>query len=207
MAITFSIATTEIIVTSGQTEATCQEILNAARLFEEQFQMMGFDHIVDAGGKLPIGGGIFTEIVLSIRYPWTLRFEDEDIAHCKVTGGTLLAFDAIGDPRPVSTNYGLTISQSISGTLAVTGSGVTTQDKIDIALLSAAQTWAETEAITLLAQVLDVHQVETGRWRLDPTTFVMTFYAANGTDPLFEFDMKNSAGNPSVSDIFERVPK
>lgn len=123
MAITFSIPNTEIIVTTGQTEATCQEIHDAARLFSDEFRMMGFDHIVDASGKAPIGGAVFTEIVLAIRYPWTLRFEDEGIAHCKVSGGTLLAFDQVGDPRPVSTNFGLTISQSISGTLVVTGGG------------------------------------------------------------------------------------
>lgn len=131
MAITFSIPNTEIIVTSGQTEATCQEVHDAARLFESQFQMMGYDWIVDAGGKLVIDAvnGIFTEIVLVVRYPWTLRFEDEDIAHCKVSGGTLLAFDLAGDPRPVSTNFGLTINQSISGTLVVTGGGAGGDDE------------------------------------------------------------------------------
>lgn len=127
MAITFSIPTTEIVITSGQTEVLCQDILNAARVFEDQFMMMGFDHIVDAGGKLPIDlvGGIYTEIVLSVRYPWTIRFEDEDIAHCRVKGGTLLAFDQAGSPRPVSTNFGLTISQSISGVLVVAGGEAT----------------------------------------------------------------------------------
>jgi hypothetical protein len=131
VAITFSIPDTEIIVTSGTTEVSCQEILNAARVFEERFQMMGLDHIVDAGGKLPVdvAGGVYTEIVLSVRYPWTLRFEDENSAHCAVRGGTLLAFDQLGDPRPVSTNYGLTINQSISGTLVITGGGAGGDDK------------------------------------------------------------------------------
>lgn len=125
MAITFSIPDTEIIVTTGQVEATCQEIHDACREFEDEFRMMGYDHIVDAGGKLPIDvtAGIYTEIILSIRYPWTIRFEDEDSAHCKISGGTLLAFDQVGDPRPVSTNYGLTISQSVSGTLVISEGG------------------------------------------------------------------------------------
>lgn len=134
--ISFSIPNTEIIVVSGYSEATCQEIHDACREFEDEFQMMGLDHIVDAGGKLPIdvAQGIYTEIVLSIRYPWTLRFEDENTAHCKVSGGTLLAFDQFGDPRPVSTNYGLTISQSISGTLVETGvSGLTPTESAQLA--------------------------------------------------------------------------
>jgi hypothetical protein len=125
VAIEFSIPDTEIIVTTGTAEVSCQELLNAIREFEDEFIMMGFDHIADAGGKLPIdvAGGIYTEIVLSLRNPWTIRFEDEDIAHVAVRGGTLLAFDAVGDPRPVSTNFGLTINQSISGTLVIAGAG------------------------------------------------------------------------------------
>lgn len=125
VAITFSIPDTEIVMTSGQTEVSCQELIDAIREFEDEFVMMGFDYIADAGGKLPIdvAGGVYTEIVLSIRYPWTIRFADEDIAHCVVRGGTLLAFDQVGDPRPVSTNFGLTINQSISGTLVTTGGG------------------------------------------------------------------------------------
>jgi hypothetical protein len=127
VAITFSIPDTEIIMTSGQTEVSCQELINAIRDFEDEFRMMGLDYIADAGGKLPIdvAGGVFTEIVLSIRYPWTIRFEDEDTEHCAVRGGTLLAFDQVGDPRPVSTNFGLTINQSVSGTLVSGGSGST----------------------------------------------------------------------------------
>jgi hypothetical protein len=123
MAITFSIPNTEIIMTSGQTEVSCQELLNAIRDFEDEFRMMGFGHIADASGKQPldVAGGIYTEIVLVLRNPWTIRFEDEAIAHVAVRGGTLLALDQVGDPRPVSTNFGLTINQSISGTLVVAG--------------------------------------------------------------------------------------
>jgi hypothetical protein len=136
MAITFSIPDTEIIVTTGQTEALCQDILNACREFEDEFVMMGLDHIADAGGKLPldIAAGIYTEIVLVIRYPWTIRFEDENSAHCVIKGGTILATDQIGDPRPVSTNYGLTINQSISGTLVISGGGSGGDDKTPFTL-------------------------------------------------------------------------
>lgn len=118
MAITFSIPNTEIIMTTGQTNVKVQDLVNEIRLFESTFQMMGLDYIIDAEGKAPLGDpGVFTEIVMTLRNPWTLRFEDEGAAHVSVSGGTTLAADALGDPRPVSTNFSLTISQSVSGTL------------------------------------------------------------------------------------------
>ena len=112
-------------MTTGTTTVTCQEIHDAARTFEDQFPMMGLDWIVDASGKAVIdpSSGLYTEIILTLRNPWTIRFEDESSAHCAVRGGTLLALDAGGDPRPVSTNYGLTINQSVSGTLIESGGG------------------------------------------------------------------------------------
>jgi hypothetical protein len=133
MAITFSIPDTEIIMTSGQTEVSCQDLLDAIREFEDEFMMMGLDWIADASGKTVIdpANGVYTEIVLALRDPWTIRFEDEDTAHCAVRGGTLVAFDAIGDPRPVSTNYGLTINQSVSGTLVISDGGGSPEDIAD----------------------------------------------------------------------------
>ena len=117
MAITFSIPDTEIIVTTGQVEALIQNLVNACREFEDEFQMMGQDHIIDAEGKAFLSPGVFTEIVMTLRNPWTIRFEDEATDYCAVRGGSILALDGVGAPRPVSTNPGLTINQSVSGVL------------------------------------------------------------------------------------------
>ena len=130
MAITFDIPNTEIFITTGQLNATAQDLYNASKLEESSFQMMGRDPICSAEGKAPLGGGIFTEIVLTLlegqEGPWTIRFADEATQFTSVTGGTFLATDGIGDPRPVTTNPSLTINQSISGVLVETGvSGLT----------------------------------------------------------------------------------
>ncbi len=118
MAITFSIQNTEIIMTTPQINVEVQDLVNAIRLFEDDFRMMSFDHIIDAEGKATLPGvGVFTEIVMTLRNPWTIRFEDEATAHVNVTGGTTLAVDAINDPRPVTTNFGITIAQAASGIL------------------------------------------------------------------------------------------
>jgi len=124
MAITFDIPNTEIIMTTGQTNVTVQNLVNAIRLFESSFQMMGRDYIIDTAGKANLGGGVYTEIIMTLRNPWTIRFEDEATAHTSITGGTTLAVDGAGDPRAVTTNPSLTINQSVSGTLVETGGDV-----------------------------------------------------------------------------------
>lgn len=124
-------------MTTGQTEVTAQDLLNEIRLFEDDFQMMANSKIANAGGKFPLGGGVFTEIILNLlegnEGPWTIRFEDEGSAHTKVTGGTFLATDSVGASRPVTTNFALTINQSVSGTLVETGvSGLTPDESVQL---------------------------------------------------------------------------
>lgn len=152
MAITFSIPNTEIVMTSGQTNVSVQDIINAARLFESTFSMMGQDHTLDADGKANLGGGVFTEIVMFLRDPWTLRFADEASAHTSVTGGTTLAFESDGvTPRPVTTNFALTINQSVSGTLVETEtSGLTPAES---AALTAIKTKTDQLAFTKANEV------------------------------------------------------
>lgn len=116
MAITFSIPNTEVIITTGQTTVTAQALVNAIREFEDDFVMMSNSKIIDASGKFPVGA-VFSEIILTLLNPWTIRFADEATAHTSITGGTFLATDAVGDARPVTTNFSLTVNQSISGTL------------------------------------------------------------------------------------------
>lgn len=137
MAIDSSIPNTEIIITTGQVEVTCQDLLNYIRTLEESFQMMSNNHIADASGKAPLGGGVFTEIVLTllqgIEGAWTIRFEDEASAHTKITGGTFLATDTNGDPRPPTTNYALTINQAVSGSIVETAaSGLTPSESTQL---------------------------------------------------------------------------
>lgn len=204
MAITFSIPTTEFIMTTGQTEALCQDMLNAARDFEDDFIMMGNDHILDAEGKAPLGLGVFTEIVLALRDPWTVRFEDEATEFVAIRGGTILAFDSIGDPRPVSTNPGLTINQAASGILIETGvSGLTAQESqaiLDLQSDSAANTAAIALIQTSIANIeSDVATIQTdigaieltqanmvkimrNKKIVNETTGILTIYEDNGVD-------------------------
>ena len=137
MAITFNQPTTEIVITTGQLTVTAQDLYNAIREFEDDFQMMGWSSIALAGGKFPLGGGVFTEIILQLlegnEGPWTIRFEDEGTQFVSVTGGTFLATDINNLARPVTTNPSITINQSVSGVLVETGvSGLTPEESAAI---------------------------------------------------------------------------
>ena len=137
MAITFDTTVPEIVFTTGQTTETAQNLVNSIRLFEDDFQMMSNSKIINAVGKAPLGGAIFTEIILTLlegnEGPWTIRFVDEAISHTSITGGTFLATDSFGVSRVVTTNPSLTINQSVSGTLVETGvSGLTAPEALQL---------------------------------------------------------------------------
>ena len=50
-----------------------------------------------------------------------------------------------------------------------------------------------------------IKDIEGGRWTIDNTTNKMTFYKSDNTTVVAEFDLQNSAGAPSVSEVFTRL--
>ena len=60
---------------------------------------------------------------------------------------------------------------------------------------------------TLVAAAADVElikKIEVGRWKIVGNQ--MIFYDENEVTPLLTFDLKDAAGSPTMSDVFERVP-
>jgi len=53
------------------------------------------------------------------------------------------------------------------------------------------------------AKISIIKQVECGRWKIINNQ--MLFYEEDGTTPLLVFDLKDSIGNPSMTNVFERV--
>jgi len=64
----------------------------------------------------------------------------------------------------------------------------------------------EDDIPNILAKVMTIYQVETGRWKLDPNANTMTFYDESDS-PFLVFDMKDANGLPSTCRIYERVPQ
>jgi hypothetical protein len=84
----------------------------------------------------------------------------------------------------------------VSSVVTVSGGNVITGDISDI-----------TPTINAIkAKTDDIHQVETGRWKIDTATKKMIFYDTDGTTPLKEYDLKDENGNPTSSNPYERVP-
>ncbi len=54
-------------------------------------------------------------------------------------------------------------------------------------------------------QDIDVtRHMTSGRWEIDKINYRMTFYRENATDEVSSYDLFDSAGNPSFTEVFER---
>lgn len=59
---------------------------------------------------------------------------------------------------------------------------------------------------TIDSIVDDIKQINTGRWKINRVTSVLTIYAADGTTPLYQFDLKDDTGSADPDTVYERVP-
>jgi len=122
MAITFDKVNRFIKIGSPTTQVTIQELINAIRDFEDDWQGMDIDKIADCTGKDDLGGGVKVGITLRL-INWKVKFDDRSgptTILCKITGGNLVAVDSNGDPMdPVepSTYVMVMITSSSSATL------------------------------------------------------------------------------------------
>ncbi len=119
-----------------------------------------------------------------------------------------------------------TLEQSMAATLSAVNSSVTSLTSavaavdsavgsIDTAVdtintATAASNTLDAANQTLLQAVQGVVQtlqsLALNRTKIDPVAKTFTVYAANGTTPLYVFDLKDAQGAPSVTSIAERVP-
>lgn len=77
------------------------------------------------------------------------------------------------------------------------------------ALLSALSISDDTASATLdnMKAILDVLQaVSIGRWKINVTNKTLTFYQLDGVTPLIVFNLLDSGGDPSTSNVAERAP-
>ena len=139
--------------------------------------------------EVVIGGVTYARTVEMIN-GYTVTFEDGQYI-VNLVGANNNVVD-------VATLNQVSIRPSNAAGLIVSGSGVTQQDKEDIA----EEVWTHTDGVKLS----DLHELELGRWKVDVTTKQMTLYKADGQTPLVTFDLKDAVGQPSSQDVYERVP-
>lgn len=135
MAIQFDSANKYIKITSG-TSITALEIYNAVMEWHDEKENMGYSVPMRAVGKANMGGGIHSDSIFILQNGWKIKLYDGNYQF--TITGTLIALDENGDPYsrtepPDSGNVEVIFQVSSQGTLVVSGSGVTQQDKEDIA--------------------------------------------------------------------------
>ena len=171
---------------------------------------MLYNDIISPEGKIedPSNPGVFSQIIIILNSPWQIQFWQGSgytrIYGAKLVGGLsdepIKATGAAGD---------VTVLESpVDGVTVVSGSGVTEQDKDDIA----DKVWDVSEAVKLITDMASVlgntefiEAMEGGRWKIDKVTKQMTFYKADNITEITKFNLYNSNGVLAYEDVFERM--
>lgn len=130
MALSFDHATKLIGVPQADAQPlTIQFLVNSIRDEEASERGIAYDQILDATGKADLGGGVLTGITAALRSSWKLDFS-AGAYQAAVDGGNL----ADGLNRVYNTGSPqVVLRMAAAATIVTTGSGVTAQDKLDIA--------------------------------------------------------------------------
>jgi len=111
-----------ITVQSPSTEITIQDLVDTCRNEEQKLQNLGYDRLIDAAGKEPLGGGVLVGITATLLNA-QLAFEARpgpDFVLCTISGGNLVAEDDLGsiiDPRSPTAFVTIDRTSSSSATL------------------------------------------------------------------------------------------
>lgn len=109
--------------------------------------------------------------------------------------------DTIATITTVNTRVGAPVGASISADVAAVhsriGAPVGASISADVASIKA-------DAVSMLSDLSDLYQLGAGRWRVQGTQLIV--YGPDDVTPLLVFDLKDDAGVPSGTRVFERVP-
>lgn len=130
MALTFDHAQKRINVPQLDAQPLLiQTLVNSIREEEASERGITYDRILDASGKETLKSGVTTGITASLRSTWAINFE-AGAYQATIDGGNLsdalLRIVNTGSPQVL-------VLASTAASIVATGSGVTAQDKVDIA--------------------------------------------------------------------------
>lgn len=119
-------------ITSPTTTVTIQELVNTIRDWEDELENLSFIKVIDAVGKADLGSSVYTAITMTLSSTWQIQFWNG------VTVGIVKDGNIVGGVggtplKPTGGPDTLIINNQVGGVITVTGSGVTEQDKLDIA--------------------------------------------------------------------------
>lgn len=103
----------------------------------KQWEVDNIEHTspITAIGKAPLGGGVYTDSIFIISNGWKIRPSGYTAGTLITIKGTLITDDNTSPVTPavVGSPVNWLIQATTAATVVTTGSGVTAQDKIDIA--------------------------------------------------------------------------
>jgi len=182
---------------------TAQEIYNSAMDWCDSQEAMDYEVPLRSSGYANLGGGAYSDKIFILQKGWKLK--PYSGTYTLTVIGTLIALDDNGDPydRTVPPDSGTVIwifQVSSQGIISVIGSGVTEQDKQDIANL----VWTITDGLNVKERVELVKKIETNKWKIINNQLII--YDDDGVTPIRTFNLKDASGNPSEQNVYERQP-
>lgn len=222
MGIAFDYYTHIISVTNPQTLLLCQELGNV--IFEEEGTPWGMCQpdnddpgIADMVGKFDKGGGVYSEIIITLYSPWQVQFWGGS-GVTTIRGGSLLGGLGSQPMKATGTAGDITLLQRpVDGTLAVaeTGvSGLTSEESdallniqadidaiaADIVYIQASIAGVEGDVATinsniggLQADLAVAVKIVRNKSILDPTTGILTIYDDDNVTPFLSANVYESA--------------
>lgn len=180
LAINWGVSPRIITVATPSVELKAQDLYDTLRDLAAHYDAMDDDEIVDAGGKEYLDASRNVVLTVTLRNA-RVKFEDRATWTTCTISGNLVALNSSGTPiSPIEPAAYVTIDR------AVDSSG--TVSNID----------------DVRTDLAFIKKIEQGRWKIHNNQ--MIFYDTNGYTPIRTFNLKNSSGNPTMSDVFERIP-
>lgn len=178
MAIQFNPIDKLILITSG-TSISALEIYNAAMDWVDEQENMAYTVPMKAVGKFPMGGGINSDSIFILINGWKIKLYDGNYQFTFT--GTLITDDET--PRtvpPDSGNVEVIFQTSSQGVVVTQGSGVTEEDKQNIAdLINPSIVTVQEQVAKVKAKTNNIENVSEGRWQI---------VSKGGTDYLIQYD-------------------
>lgn len=137
-------------------------------------------------------GGITLARTVEIINDYTVTFEDGQYAVI-FTGANNNILDVLNFNQ-------VSVQSSNTAGLIVSGSGITEQDKTDIGN----EVWTNTYGEDVSNKIDYVKQIQNNRWKIADNQLII--YGDNGIIPMHIFNLYNKDGDPSETEVYERVP-
>jgi len=184
-----------------------QDIYNLTMEWVDEQEAMDDDVPMQAIGKKPIATGVYTDIIFELMNGWKIKFFNG--IYSIIILGTLITDD--GSARTVPVDWGgieFVFQTGTSSTIVTQGSGVTEQDKQDIANLIEAQT-----GIPIKAKVNPlpsdpasettatiIRKIQTNKWKIVGNQLII--FDDDGITPYKTFNLSGESTKP----YSERIP-